>query len=103
MKARDMGFRKVVLEGDSITVIKKLKTNAIDRSILSPISQHIRVSTEGFEEVTYNFVPSEVNKAAHALAMVGRIQKHSCFWVEEAPPSVIEVVELDRQGWSSRG
>lgn len=41
MKARDMGFRKVVLEGDSITVIKKLKTNAIDRSILSPISQHI--------------------------------------------------------------
>ncbi|XP_016729676.1 uncharacterized protein [Gossypium hirsutum] len=39
--ARDMGFCKVVLEGDSITVIKKLKTNAIDRSILSPISQHI--------------------------------------------------------------
>ncbi|PPD92765.1 hypothetical protein GOBAR_DD10294 [Gossypium barbadense] len=69
--ARDMGFRKVVLEGDSITVIKKLKTNAIDRSILSPISQHIRVSTEGFEEVTYNFVPREVNKAAHALAMGG--------------------------------
>ncbi|MBA0869182.1 hypothetical protein Goshw_024265 [Gossypium schwendimanii] len=95
--ARDMGFRKVVVEGDSLTVIKKLKTNFTDRSILSPISQHIRVLAEAFEEVTYNFVPREVNRAAHELATVGRTQKHPCFWVEEAPPLVAEVAELDRQ------
>ncbi|MBA0701679.1 hypothetical protein Goari_022091, partial [Gossypium aridum] len=78
--ARDMGFRKVVLEGDSLTVIKKLKTNITDRSVLNPISQHILVLAEDFEEVTYNFVPREVNRAAHELAMVDWNQKLPCFW-----------------------
>ncbi|MBA0810562.1 hypothetical protein Gohar_002544 [Gossypium harknessii] len=42
---------------DSLTVIKKLETNITDRSVLSPISQHIRVLAEAFEEVTYNLFP----------------------------------------------
>ncbi|MBA0575815.1 hypothetical protein Golob_024987, partial [Gossypium lobatum] len=70
--ARDMDFRKVVLEGDLLTV-------------------------------TYNFVPREVNRAAHKLAMVGRNQKLPCFWVEEAPLLVVEVAELDRHEWYRRG
>ncbi|MBA0692896.1 hypothetical protein Goari_010419 [Gossypium aridum] len=97
--ALDMGFRKVVLEGDSLTVIKKLNSIVADRSVLSPISQHIRVLAGVFEEVTYNFVPREANKAAHELAMVGRNLKLPYFWVEEAPSSVVEVAELDHQEW----
>ncbi|PPE01440.1 hypothetical protein GOBAR_DD01549 [Gossypium barbadense] len=54
------------------------------------------------EDVTYIFVPREANKAAHELAMVGRNQKLPCFWVEEAPSSVIEVVESDRYEWFHR-
>ncbi|MBA0817697.1 hypothetical protein Gohar_028092, partial [Gossypium harknessii] len=88
---------------DSLTIIKKLETNITDRSVLNPISQHIRVLAEAFEEVTYNYVPREANRAAYELAMVGRNQKIPCFWVEEAPHLVIEVAELDRQAWYSRG
>ncbi|MBA0811109.1 hypothetical protein Gohar_003040, partial [Gossypium harknessii] len=100
--ALDMGFRKVVLEGDSLTVIKKLNSNIVDRSVLSPISQHIQVLAGSFEEVTYLFVPKKANKAAHELAMVGRNRKLPCFWVEEAPLSVIEAVESDRYEWFHR-
>ncbi|MBA0746748.1 hypothetical protein Gogos_009239, partial [Gossypium gossypioides] len=77
--ALDMGFRKVVLEGDSLTVIKKLNSIITDRSVLSPISQHIRELAGALKEVTYNFVPREANKAAHELAMVGRNLKLPCF------------------------
>ncbi|MFQ6652760.1 hypothetical protein Gotur_024472 [Gossypium turneri] len=45
------------------------------RSVLSPISQHIRVLAEAFEEVTYNFVPREANRAAHELVMRSWIAK----------------------------
>ncbi|PPD83337.1 hypothetical protein GOBAR_DD19727 [Gossypium barbadense] len=55
-----------------------------------------------FEEVTYLFVPSEANKAAHELAMVGRNLKLPRFWVEEAPLSVIEAVESDHYEWFHR-
>ncbi|KAA3467477.1 reverse transcriptase [Gossypium australe] len=34
----DMGFRKLILERDSLTIIKKLNSNRKDRSILRPIS-----------------------------------------------------------------
>ncbi|MBA0767330.1 hypothetical protein Gotri_016226, partial [Gossypium trilobum] len=70
--ALDMGFRKVILEGDSPTVIKKLNSNIVDRSVLSPISQHICFLAGFFEKVTYLFIPREANKAAHELAMDGQ-------------------------------
>ncbi|MBA0692894.1 hypothetical protein Goari_010418, partial [Gossypium aridum] len=76
----DMGFKKVVLEGDSLTVIKKLNSNITDRSVLNPISQHIRVLAGFLEEVTYIFVLRKANKTAHELALVGWNQKSPCFW-----------------------
>ncbi|MFQ6661854.1 hypothetical protein Gotur_029875 [Gossypium turneri] len=63
--ALDMGFRKVVLEGDSLTVIKKLVSNSTDRSVLCHISQHIQGLAGAFEKITYNFIPREANRAAH--------------------------------------
>ncbi|XP_012477839.2 uncharacterized protein LOC105793478 [Gossypium raimondii] len=101
--ALDMGFRKVILEGDSLTVIKKLVSNSTDRSVLCFISQHIQSLAGAFEKITYNFIPSEANRAVHELAMIGRKQKAPCFWVEEAPAKVVEVAELDRYEWSRRG
>lgn len=101
--ALDMGFRKVVLEGDSLTVIKKLVSNSTDRSVLCFISQHILSLAGAFEKITYNFIPREANRAVHELAMVGRKQKAPCFWVEEAPAKVVEVAELDRHEWARRG
>ncbi|MBA0869694.1 hypothetical protein Goshw_001815 [Gossypium schwendimanii] len=38
-----MGFRSILLEGDSLSIIKKLKSYREDRSILKPISQSIRL------------------------------------------------------------
>ncbi|KAK5836891.1 hypothetical protein PVK06_012696 [Gossypium arboreum] len=95
----DMGFRNLILEGDSLTVIKKLTSNKMDRSILSPISQNILSLERFFEKVSYQFVSREINRAAHALAMEGRHRVSPCFWVEEAPSSVANLAEIDRSAF----
>ncbi|MBA0848267.1 hypothetical protein Goshw_030386, partial [Gossypium schwendimanii] len=64
--------------------------------------KHILFLAGSFKEVTYPFVPREANKAAHELAMDGRNRQFPCFWVEEAPLSVIDVVESDRYEWFHR-
>ncbi|KAK5792927.1 hypothetical protein PVK06_034058 [Gossypium arboreum] len=97
--ALDIGFRNLILEGDSLTVIKKLTSNKIDRSILSPISQNIRSLERFFEKVSYQFVSGEINRAAHALVMEGRHRVSPCFWVEEAPSSVANLAEMDRSAF----
>ncbi|KAK5793106.1 hypothetical protein PVK06_034242 [Gossypium arboreum] len=93
--AMDMGFRSILMEGDSLLIIKKLKSDGDDRSILSPISQSIRLLESHFVEVTYHFVPREANRAAHNLALEGRQRQTSYFWVDEAPDSVEKVVDED--------
>ncbi|KAG8475873.1 hypothetical protein CXB51_032687 [Gossypium anomalum] len=78
----DMGFMRVLLEGDSLTIIKKLSTVNEDRSIFRPISQNIQMLKGYLEEVTYHFVPRNANRAAHALVLEGRTRLSPCFWVE---------------------
>ncbi|KAH1031038.1 hypothetical protein J1N35_043212 [Gossypium stocksii] len=38
-----MGFKRILVEGDSLTTIKKLNSAGVDRSVLSPIINNIRV------------------------------------------------------------
>ncbi|KAA3481354.1 reverse transcriptase [Gossypium australe] len=77
--AIDIGFRMVILEGDSLTVIKKLTTVKEDRSILRPISQNIQRLEEFLDKVTYQFAPRSVNRAAHTLALEGACGFHLVF------------------------
>ncbi|MBA0626742.1 hypothetical protein Godav_004347 [Gossypium davidsonii] len=69
--AIEMGFRRILLEGDSLSIIKKLKSDGEDKYILIPISQSIRLLESHFVDVTYHFVLREANKAAHNLALEG--------------------------------
>ncbi|MBA0693033.1 hypothetical protein Goari_010547, partial [Gossypium aridum] len=85
--AIEIGFRKIILEGDSLSIIKKFKSEE-DRLILRPISQSIQLLEGHLMEITYHFVPREANKAAHNLEMEGRWHQTPCFWVDDASDSV---------------
>lgn len=98
--AINIGFRRVLLERDSLTIIKKLSTVKEDRSILRPISQNIRILKGYLEEVNYHFDPRNANWAAHALVLEGRRQFSPCFWVEKALGSVKILVVDDWLDWS---
>lgn len=63
--ALEMGFQCLQLEGDSLSIIKKLKSKMEDRSVLRPIIQSIHILLRQFEKAVYLFVPRTVNRAAH--------------------------------------
>ncbi|MBA0635553.1 hypothetical protein Godav_025402 [Gossypium davidsonii] len=96
------GFRRLIVEGDSLTVIKKLTKNEEDRSIIRPIVHNIQRLRQGFDEVSYQFVNRSLNAAAHTLAVEGRHRKVCGAWVDGLPETVRLVVEEDWLQWCQR-
>ncbi|KAA3460646.1 reverse transcriptase [Gossypium australe] len=68
--AIDMGFKKIILEEDSLIVTKKLRFAKNDRSVISSITWNICMMAN-FIEVSYNFSPRRGNWVAHTLAVEG--------------------------------
>lgn len=51
--AEELGFRKLILEGDCLTIIKKINGNMLDQSTLSTIVHNIRFRSKKFKYFTY--------------------------------------------------
>ncbi|KAK8479771.1 hypothetical protein V6N11_052705 [Hibiscus sabdariffa] len=94
--ARELGFSRVIIEGVSLTVIKKLNSDAVDRSLICPIVHDIKILSLDFNNISFCFVRRGANKAAHALAHECRNNPGPCYWVEEAPVATTTKCELDR-------
>ncbi|KAL4303379.1 hypothetical protein GQ457_10G023210 [Hibiscus cannabinus] len=54
--AKDMGLLNVIIEGDSLTVVKKLNSSSHDRSIIAPIIVDIKDMAESFNSISFRFV-----------------------------------------------
>ncbi|MFQ6670856.1 hypothetical protein Gotur_035596 [Gossypium turneri] len=75
-----MCCRRLIVEGDSLTVIKNIQKKGNDNSVISSITHHIYNLGMSFETVSYLAVPREANEAAHALAIEGKKQKELSFF-----------------------
>ncbi|KAK8694072.1 hypothetical protein V6N13_071634 [Hibiscus sabdariffa] len=67
----DLGFNSVQVEGDSLSIIKKLNATTMDRSLLSPIISDIQNLRGSFDSITFSFVSWKGNMVAHELAKLG--------------------------------
>ncbi|KAL4387160.1 hypothetical protein GQ457_09G026480 [Hibiscus cannabinus] len=94
--AREIGFSKVLVEGDSRTVVQKCQADSSDLSLISPVVADIKVLVGSFVDVSFSFVPKMANLAAHTLAQEGKSFASHMFWMEEAPPQTMLAAEKDR-------
>ncbi|KAK9030526.1 hypothetical protein V6N11_031951 [Hibiscus sabdariffa] len=94
--AKDLGFRRVIFEGDSLTVVKKINEGRLERSVTAPLIYDIRVAAKDFDSVSFTFARSDANRAAHTLARDYRSQQSPYFWIEEAPAGATVAANLDR-------
>ncbi|KAK8502459.1 hypothetical protein V6N13_130491 [Hibiscus sabdariffa] len=94
--AIELGFHSVLIEVDSLTVIKKLNSTLADKSIISPIICDIRAKCASFEAITFSFVGRRGNEAAHVLARVGLQYSEPRYWIEVASTSVERLAQHDR-------
>ncbi|KAK8619670.1 hypothetical protein V6N13_135952 [Hibiscus sabdariffa] len=96
--AIELGFRSIHVEGDSLSVIKKLSSSSIDKSIISPVIFDIKSKLVFFEKITFSHVgrvrvPTghRGNEVAHLLAQAHRRFQLLQYWIEDAPPEVEQV------------
>ncbi|KAK8984388.1 hypothetical protein V6N11_029703 [Hibiscus sabdariffa] len=94
--AKDLGFPRVIIEGNSLTIIKKINSDSADRSSIYPIVRDIKFLTQSFTSISFCFVRREANNAAHALARECRNYLDPRYWMEQAPEAATMASELDR-------
>ncbi|KAE8658849.1 hypothetical protein F3Y22_tig00116968pilonHSYRG00072 [Hibiscus syriacus] len=70
--SKELGFHKIVLEGDCFEVIAKLQRPLLDRSSISTILLNIESMKDDFEELTFLHVPRICNTLAHLLAVISK-------------------------------
>ncbi|KAK8575357.1 hypothetical protein V6N12_063032 [Hibiscus sabdariffa] len=97
----ELGFRRIVVEGDSLSVIKKVNCNIADKSIIAPIIHDIKEAARNLESVSFCFARREANNSVHVLARDGRFNGAPMYWIEEAPMNVVLAAKLDRRRMQS--
>ncbi|KAK8623516.1 hypothetical protein V6N13_118399 [Hibiscus sabdariffa] len=95
--AKDMGFLNVTIEGDSLSVCKKLNFSSQDRSLITPIISDIKELAVGFWDISFAWVRREANRTAHSLAREYRAASAPYYWIEEVPPRTAAAAELDKR------
>ncbi|MFQ6623682.1 hypothetical protein Gotur_004028 [Gossypium turneri] len=69
--AEEMGFDKVIVEVDSMIVIKKLQSPENDRSLIVVIINEIKEKTRRLRSIKFRYIFLRANEAAHAVASWG--------------------------------
>ncbi|KAK8631533.1 hypothetical protein V6N13_028316 [Hibiscus sabdariffa] len=95
--AKELGFSRVIVEGESLSVIKKLNSDVSDRSIICPIVHDIKFLSKDFSSISFCFARREANNIAHVLAWEFRSHPSPCYWLEDASATVMAASELDRR------
>ncbi|KAK8579969.1 hypothetical protein V6N12_070262 [Hibiscus sabdariffa] len=96
--AKDLRFRSVIVEGDALTAITKINRSFEDMSEIWAILQNIQALKRDFMYLSFEFIRSSNNRAAHLMTMEGRAFSEQTVWIEEAPSSVLEVAMSERLG-----
>ena len=66
--ARDLGFRNVILKGDSLGLIKAVKSAKDSLSPSGLLVDDVKRVASSFEQLVYSHVKRNGNRVAHSLA-----------------------------------
>ena len=91
----DIGVRGVILEGDSLAVIKALREGEQPLSPTGPLLEHVRMYSQRFETVLYSHSKREGNSVAHSLARYANSISDFLVWMEDVPPHIQSLVQGD--------
>lgn len=61
-------WRRVIVEGDSLSIVRKCQFPGSDNSLIAPLIINIKIMGKNFQEITFTFVPRSSNERAHNLA-----------------------------------
>ena len=91
----EIGIDKVVVEGDSITVVSAMEKDDVG---LAPFRFLVKDGigfAHFFSQLTYSHTKREGNKVAHSLAMLAINYLDYVVWMEDVPPQVRSIILAD--------
>lgn len=92
-----LGLRKVEIEGDSRTVIRKLQVEYEDRSEIAVFINDSKKLSLGFQTCVFLFTNRDVNKVAHLIASEGIRMRESTYLVNQVFSVTAEMVAEDQR------
>ncbi|XVF53923.1 hypothetical protein PTKIN_Ptkin05aG0139100 [Pterospermum kingtungense] len=93
--ALDLGFNNIILEGDSLSVIKGITSREEDLSLSGNIIEVAKCKRARFQKCQIAHTGRDTNEAAHVLAKRGVNSDRTEIWVEECPPCIQTIVRFD--------
>ena len=93
--AIDIGFSNLIIEGDSVQVMKAIKSRKADLSQLGHIFEDIQVLTSVLNQAKVEWVNRKANLVAHNLARYAKNFSDDVIWLEDSPPPVLEGLYYD--------
>ena len=99
--ASEIGFRRAVLEGESLAMINALKERV---SLLTPtglLIEDVKILSQRFDQLLYSHTKRDGNQVAHSLTKyVIRILDFFFLWMEDVPPQLHSILQADLEGFS---
>ncbi|XVF65582.1 hypothetical protein PTKIN_Ptkin09bG0260100 [Pterospermum kingtungense] len=93
--AADCGFRRIILEGDALCIIKRLQGCNEDRSLIGNQIEEGRSRISNFHHCKLLHCSRECNGAAHGLAKFGLHNSSDSIWMEDYPERIHDAIETD--------
>ncbi|KAL0007322.1 hypothetical protein SO802_008824 [Lithocarpus litseifolius] len=91
--AVDVGFTKLIIEGDNVNVMQAISSSRINCSLLGYVVDEIRHLVHCLEWARISFTRRGGNKVAHALAQqVRNSLDNDVYWMEDSPPPAAETL-----------
>ncbi|XP_012487873.1 uncharacterized protein LOC105801085 [Gossypium raimondii] len=95
---KEMKWRKIIIEGDSLSIIKKCRSNIPDKSKMCAYIIDIHKLQSSFQECRFEHVPRAVNSLAHMIAKATLRDKRILYLVEVVPEYAEDQSGRDRGG-----
>ncbi|KAL4346535.1 hypothetical protein GQ457_17G013180 [Hibiscus cannabinus] len=97
--AADLGFQYVILEGDSMAVTERLRSEKEDLSEISAIIWDAKYLSRSFVTCRFQFTHREGNQVAHAVARGGSNSQTESIWVNEIPDHIVAMAMKERRSF----
>ena len=93
--ALELGFRSAILEGDSLGLIKALKSTECSLSPTGLLVDDVKRVANSFERLLYSHVKRNDNRVIHSLAKNELCIPDFQVWMEDVPSHIVSILDLD--------
>nr|POF03737.1 putative ribonuclease h protein [Quercus suber] len=88
--AWDLGLQNVILEGDSLVMVRALCGQSAPPSSVDSLCLGIQMISSEFHSVNVSHVRRQGNRLAHSLAKFALNLDDSCVWIGEPPLCIVQ-------------